>query len=399
MSSAGVEIPGAAKLEYAGPAAPRKWSTGHIRVLDGLRGIAVLGVMFYHFLGTAPACEGWAVYVQKAAGWGWCGVDLFFVLSGFLITGILLDAKGSPTYFKSFYVRRVLRIFPLYYGVLLVVAVCMRVPPVSRFFGFEDIRASLWWMCAYLSNFVLAVRHDKTAFGPIGHFWSLAVEEHFYIVWPAIVWACSRRQLAWACAAVAVGALAVRCGMVLTGGADEGPYMLTPCRVDGLALGALLALIVRGGLPVARVRQWAWGFGSASLAALLVIGFRRGGFNHYGRAMNMAGFTLVAVAFTSSITLLISARPGSTVRKALEFPALLSVGRYSFAMYVLHMTCMRPYAEYLFPVRRLVTLLHSTNFGILTFALLCAGTTYLLALASWHLYEKHFLRLKRFFPY
>lgn len=398
-SSVGVQAAGVERLEYPGAATRRAWSTGHIRVLDGLRGIAVLGVMFYHFLGVAPACQGWAAHVQKAAGWGWCGVDLFFVLSGFLITGILLDAKGSPNYFKSFYVRRVLRIFPLYYGVLLAVAVCMRIPAASHFFGFEDVRASLWWMSAYLSNFILAARHDKTVFGPIGHFWSLAVEEHFYIVWPAIVWFCSRRQLAWACVIFAGGALAVRCAMVLSAGANEAPYMLTPCRVDGLALGALLALIVRGDVPVARVRHWAWLLGAVSLAALLVIGVKRGGFNHYGRTMNMAGFTLLAVAFTSAVALLISAGPGSWARKALEFPALLSVGRYSFAMYVLHQTCMRPYDGYLFPPARLGHLLHSSNLGILTFALLCAVATYLLALASWHLYEKHFLRLKRFFPY
>ncbi|MDB5303995.1 MAG: oatA 2, partial [Phycisphaerales bacterium] len=76
--------------QVAGQGPPRNWSAGHILVLDGLRGVAVLGVMFYHFLGVARPCTGWAASVQKAASWGWCGVDLFFVLSGFLITGILL---------------------------------------------------------------------------------------------------------------------------------------------------------------------------------------------------------------------------------------------------------------------------------------------------------------------
>ncbi|MDB5172193.1 MAG: oatA 2 [Phycisphaerales bacterium] len=385
--------------QVAGQGPPRNWSAGHILVLDGLRGVAVLGVMFYHFLGVARPCTGWAASVQKAASWGWCGVDLFFVLSGFLITGILLDAKGSHNYFKTFYVRRVLRIFPLYYGVLAAVAVAMRIPAVSRFFGFEDIRASLWWMSAYLGSFVLTVRHDKNMFGPIGHFWSLAVEEHFYIVWPAIVWACTRRRLTVACLAFAAMALISRCVLVLKAGANEAPYMLTPCRVDGLALGALLALIVRSKLPVNLVRQWAWVLGAASAAALVGVGLKRGGFNHYGRTMNMAGFTLLAVAFTAAIALLISARPASRIRKALETPALLSVGRYSFAMYVLHQTCARPFKEYLFPADKLGGLLHSANLGILTYALLAAGATYLLALGSWHLYEKHFLRLKKLFPY
>ncbi len=119
-------------------------------------------------------------------GVGWCGVDLFFVLSGFLITGILLDAKGSSkTYFTSFYVRRILRIFPLYYGIIALVAIGAAIPSVSVYFGFDKITASLGWMDIFLSNFIVAWRHDKNAFGPLNHFWSLAVEEHFYLVWPA----------------------------------------------------------------------------------------------------------------------------------------------------------------------------------------------------------------------
>jgi peptidoglycan/LPS O-acetylase OafA/YrhL len=115
-----------------------RWSTGHILVLDGLRGCAVLAVMLYHF--TAPEillpATGFARRVQNLFGVGWCGVDLFFVLSGFLITGILLDAKGhSKTYFKSFYVRRILRIFPLYYGVILLVAIGRHSSFVSDVFG------------------------------------------------------------------------------------------------------------------------------------------------------------------------------------------------------------------------------------------------------------------------
>ena len=218
--------------------------------------------MFYHFLfrDTLRECTGWASPLQTMASWGWCGVDLFFVLSGFLITGILIDAKESrsPNYFKSFYVRRSLRIFPLYYGVVTLVACAMMWPGVSEWFGFDEIRASLGWMFAYLGNFYLAF-HNKNDFGPIGHFWSLAVEEHFYLAWPALVWICTRRQFAIVCCTFVVGAVALRTGIVLRHGETHASYLLTPCRVDGLAMGGLLALLVRTNIPVSRARQMAGG--------------------------------------------------------------------------------------------------------------------------------------------
>ncbi|HZL34886.1 MAG TPA: acyltransferase [Tepidisphaeraceae bacterium] len=406
--SAALNIPTELQLPGSAPASPsgqRTWSTGHIRVLDGLRGCAVLAVMLYHF--TAPEMTyragGFAGRIQRVAGAGWCGVDLFFVLSGFLITGILLDAKGSTTYFKSFYVRRVLRIFPLYYGVIALVALALASPSISQFFGFEDIKASLGWMCLFLGNFVMALRHDKTAFGPMGHFWSLCVEEHFYMVWPAVVLLCTRRQLTLACIGFMFGAFAMRCGVALHLGSTRGmdlTYMLTPCRVDGLAMGAVLASAVRGNLAVARVRNWAWIAGGLSLALILALGFRRtgGGFSHYGRAMNTGGFTLFAIFFTCVIALLISAYPGSMGRRAMEWTPLRSLGRYSFAMYVFHLILMRPFTL-IYPFDRLTRVLGSQNLPILVFAVLSITCTYGLAWLSWHLYERNFLQLKRFFPY
>jgi len=401
-------------LQYASPSRtdsrdPR-WSTGHIRVLDGLRGCAVLAVMLYHF--TAPEitlrATGFARRVQDFFAVGWCGVDLFFVLSGFLITGILLDAKGhSKTYFRSFYVRRVLRIFPLYYGVILLVAIGCRSQAVSNFFGFNQtphhsaITSSLWWMVAFLQNFVMSIRHAKGAFGPMGHFWSLAVEEHFYMVWPALVWICSRRGLAAACVAFVIGALIVRTELAFHNRISFAPYLLSPCRVDGLAMGALMALIVRSSLSVDLVRNWAWGLGVPSLILIVALGFRggsSGGFSHYGRAMTTAGFSMFAILFASVIALAVSAPAGSRGRAFLEWVPLRSVGRYSFAMYIFHLLFLRPFTI-LFPVGRLGHILHSTNMGIFAFAILACIATYCLGFLSWNLYEQNFLRLKRLFPY
>jgi peptidoglycan/LPS O-acetylase OafA/YrhL len=383
---------------------PHRWSTGHIRVLDGLRGCAVLSVIFYHFLGADDPrnhpVTGFAAIIQRIFGAGWCGVDLFFVLSGFLITGILLDAKGtSKTYFRSFYMRRVLRIFPLYYGVVIFTAFARHNAMLRDFFGFEDVRASLGWMYAYLSNFAMASYHNKTLFGPMGHFWSLAVEEHFYLVWPALVWLCTRRQLAIACGLFVVGAFVLRCGLAIHDHTTYATYLLSPCRVDGLALGALLAMIVRSGLDVGRLRAWAWIAGSVCLVLIVALGLRGGGgFTHYGRAMGTGGFSLFAVFFTSVMILAISAHPRSLARRALEWGPLMSVGRYSFAMYVLHLFCLRPFSR-IFPIDRLNHFLHSPNLALLAFALLAAIATYILAWLSWHLYEQNFLKLKRLFPY
>ena len=383
---------------------PRRWSGGHIKALDGLRGCAVLAVMFYHFMApelTAHAHGGLVLWLQKASAVGWCGVDLFFVLSGFLITGILLDAKGSQTYFKSFYVRRILRIFPLYFGVITAAFIGSHIRAVSDLFGFEDVTASFAWLYAFLSNVYVSIHHNKNAFGPMGHFWSLAVEEHFYMIWPALVYLCSRRQLAVACAVMVVGALALRCGLALAYPVNYASYMLTPCRVDGLALGGLLAMIVRSHLDVTVIRRWAGVVASFCFVLILLLGFRdsrSGGFSHYGRAMTTAGFTLFTFFFTSVIALAVSGKSGAWGRRLTENAVLMSVGKYSFAMYILHLLFLRPFSR-LFPIDRLSHLLHWADGGLLCFAVLSMVSTYLLAWLSWTLYEQNFLRLKRFFPY
>ena len=163
---------------------------GHIPALDGVRGLAVLMVMTFHFFQR----DDWRhIPIGRAltsiSHIGQTGVDLFFVLSGFLITGILLDAKGSPHYFRTFYVRRVLRIFPLQYVALafffFVLPLIANVPWVP--FGDQ-----LWgWL--YAIN--LHTTFSSTEARLPGHFWSLAVEEHFYFIWPAVVLMCSRRRI------------------------------------------------------------------------------------------------------------------------------------------------------------------------------------------------------------
>src|SRR6185503_15568764 len=137
--------------------------------------------------------------VTKITGYGVWGVDLFFVLSGFLITGILLETKGRPGYFRNFYIRRTLRIVPLYYAVL---ALLFFVLPIGMFAQYDasllQMHSVQGWLWSYLSNYRLG---PETSFSIpyVSHFWSLAVEEHFYLLWPTVILLLSRRAALWGC--------------------------------------------------------------------------------------------------------------------------------------------------------------------------------------------------------
>jgi peptidoglycan/LPS O-acetylase OafA/YrhL len=163
----------------------------YIPAFDGLRAVAIIGVLLFHLGGTTFSV-------------GWTGVILFFVLSGYLITGILLDAKGSGGYFRNFYIRRALRIFPAYYLVLLLTAATIYiVAPTSPVFGpgaFE------WnYFIFYVQNYWLGIQAYQTPLaGILGHTWTLAIEEQFYLIWPAIVYFLGRRALVVFCIALLV---------------------------------------------------------------------------------------------------------------------------------------------------------------------------------------------------
>ena len=170
----------------------------HLPALDGVRGFAVLGVACSHLFPATPHSP-LEAFVHSTFAFGASGVDLFFVLSGFLITGILFDSLPDPGFFRKFYARRVLRIFPLYYGVLAAFAVAALV------FGL-NFHHQLLSLALYLQNTHLVAQPIRDYFGPTGlplpHFWSLAIEEQFYLVWPVTVYFLrTRHRLLIFCAA------------------------------------------------------------------------------------------------------------------------------------------------------------------------------------------------------
>ena len=207
--------------------------------LDSLRGVAVLLVLFFHgFASPADAYKfsGAARLFFAAAVGGWTGVNLFFVLSGFLITGILFDSTSRPDYYSRFYIRRALRILPAFYLLLLLLSVLPRTGLFEqRHVGWPFILLSFF----YLANFT-------TLFGVPGQYavlWSLAVEEHFYLLWPWIIRKLSSRAAMWCAAAIVLACPALRACTYMLGYQFGARY--TWLVADGLALGSIFALLAR----------------------------------------------------------------------------------------------------------------------------------------------------------
>jgi peptidoglycan/LPS O-acetylase OafA/YrhL len=294
-----------------------------IAPLDGLRGLAVLAVILYHASLFEPPSAGAAAVLRAAARLGWAGVDLFFVLSGFLITRILADSRGALNYFRVFYARRFLRIFPLYYASLFLLVLAFRV----------GAGESVWYWL-YASNVKMTL--DGWPATPLSHFWSLAVEEQYYLVWPLVVSLLPRRALVVLCGGLVLLVPAARAAGYVLGAPDLGLYVLTPFRLDALAAGSLLALVVPG-LP--EPRRWVphavATLALATLATGLVVSRAKDAF--WGTPpMLTLGFTFLAVAFGAVVFLAVALPRGSWLPRVLEWSPLRAAGKVSYAMYVFH---------------------------------------------------------------
>ena len=371
-----------------------------LEALDGLRGLAILLVVLHNSGTVNGALSSIALKIGAfLVAPGWVGVQLFFALSGFLITRLLLQSKQAKGYFRRFYMRRVLRIFPLYYLALVVVLVIAPNVPGLEALGESGPRSSLWYW-TYLVNWV---QPFGGLVNSLGHFWSLAVEEQFYLVWPVLVLVLGARWLARLCAALVVGSLLVRIAVfqvLPAGAAAQAAYQLTISRCDALALGALVAMAIRDPFVIASVRRWVsrlWIVVAVALVALVVV---QHGLNPLEFPVVTFGQTLVALLATALVLWCADPQPAgvpSFVARTMRAGWLRRIGRYSYSIYIVHVpitVLTRPYV-----VRAL-------SFGTASSRVAAhvayVGGVFLLsygiAMVTWYAIEQPFLNLKRFFP-
>lgn len=367
-----------------------------IPALDGLRGIAVLMVIGFHHGDRMTGTLGTALGpIISFGGLGWAGVDLFFVLSGFLITGILIRTRGRADYLSAFYTRRTLRIFPLYYATLVAV-----------FFVLPALGVVTWqlsgqdqaWFWTYLANWYIP---DPTAPSPGGLsiFWSLAVEEQFYLVWPAVVMLTPTRWLPRAIGTLFLASAVSRVILVVSGVLTPiETYMFTITRLDGLAAGALLAtLLARGESPSrAHYRNLL----IVSAAVVILVRLAQGTWRELAPLTAPLVFPAVAIMFASMLGLAIGLGEAHRWPRFLAHPILRFFGRYSYALYVFHVLVLFAVAEIL-PNRLGENWFAAdlARFG-LTALVMSVSVSITLSVLSWHLFERHFLALKdRLFPH
>jgi len=369
--------------------------------LDGLRALAVLMVFYEHYLNFRPGL-----------GWGWTGVDIFFVLSGFLITGILYDTRNTAHRFRNFYVRRTLRIFPLYYAVLIA---ALLLTPI-----FHWVWHPAWYLWPfYLGNYArfiwlsdfakntLTLEHLRSSvqfhtpfFFYLGHFWSLCVEEQFYLVWPLIVFFVKDRvRLRNLCIAVCALSLVARIACLYLVPQPyiqaELFYRLTPLRADALLFGGLLALMLRG--PEA---QW---FSRILRPALYVFVAGFAIFEIISRllvhhvyyptvtapGLSTIGFTLIDLF--AGILILLSLEPSTLLYRVFTLKPLRRLGQMSYGFYVFHDI---PHVAYTMLVSRLLGPFRSDGYVV---ALVALVGTLTLSYLSYRFFETPFLRLKERF--
>ena len=391
---ASIDSETAAPLRAADPATDRAASASirpHWPALDGLRGTAILAVLICHYSALLPRSARWPGVLQN----GWAGVDLFFVLSGFLITGILFDAKGSRHYFRNFYARRVLRIFPLYYGFLAVLLLVLMFCGVAEWSS--QLRTAQPWLWTYTANFWIAAQKQWSRWAEIVMpLWSLSVEEQFYLVWPLVVFCFSRRALMRICLGIMMGVLVLRLILAAHGTDWFALYTWTPTRADSLAAGALLALLMQPPDAVQRLRKIA-GYAGA-IAALLMLLLSPGFDPTRHPWLRVFLYSVLAILFAA--LLFWSIDRGSLRGWAVRFyelRVLRIIGRYSYGIYILHLPLMYLSVAALTRWRVYDPAGNSWSMA-LGMVVLNVMLTSAAAVVSFHGYEKHFLKLKRWFP-
>ncbi len=372
--------------------------------LDGVRGLAILAVLLSHaatIIGVFPT-TGLGRIVRHITIPCWGGVDLFFALSGFLITGILIRGRRGDRYFTSFYARRVLRIFPIYYLFLMIsLLVCTQVPSFSHSVASGDAHLPVTTaqrVCyfLYLQNIPYFWPEWSTGLvGLWGAYWSLAVEEQFYFLWPTLVRFLRLRWLYWMCLAALLAAPCLRHWVAPITGDSLGMLQFPLSRLDGLFAGAALALYRElNGRPLPLRWGLVWGgLGTGILffiAAFHPYELTSPGF--FFDRIGISGFALIGMG-------LITATQHSLprVERVLVSRPLLALGKYSYGIYVYHVAVFLLFERIGGRMSEVFAGRLSVLYGVM-FCSVAMFLTFGLAYLSYEVIEKRFLALKRFFP-
>jgi peptidoglycan/LPS O-acetylase OafA/YrhL len=333
--------------------------------LDAIRGVAILLVILHNQGDQYPS-----LHLQRVFANGWMGVDLFFVLSGFLITGILVDTKQAEGYLKNFYIRRCLRIWPLYYSVILFMFVVVPFLRPSDAHTLKESSSPWWAYPLFLQNFLIPIPTNGA--GPLGVTWSLAIEEQFYLVWPWVVRYCSEAQLR----RIAIWAICLSPALrFYLSFHHVNLYTNVFCRLDGLMAGALLALALRSVTfrPAEFVKP-AW----IALVIAVPLAFVLEALN-----ARWIVYSLSAVASASFVYLSLFATQ-AWLRKALTNRFMVYTGTISYGLYLLHKI---PFD--------MAKAFHLDRHPLLVLPLVLIAC-YATAALSWNLLERPVLKFKRF---
>jgi peptidoglycan/LPS O-acetylase OafA/YrhL len=368
----------------------------HNPALDGVRGLAILCVLAYHLVYINSNINTplyiWARALRDSL---WCGVDIFFALSGFLITGILVRTLDAPGYFRNFYGRRTLRIFPLYYLVILIVLACT--PWLHITWGRQ-----LWRLLTYTNHPFPPLHTTYWSFYFGGNvtfvnFWSLHIEEQFYLIWPFIVYSFRQpRRLLVIAAALSLFSIALRITLAAWGAPYVGLYSSLASRADSLLIGASLALLLYTSVRH-RVLQAAPFVLSALLPVLAIIFFMHRGLLWENASLILFSlqFTLISICATALIAVCLD--NSSWVSRLFAMPILRFFGKYSYGMYIFHsilpifyMSAFLSLIAPLAPHPAIQSLLRT---------LVELATTVAVSVLSFKFVEARFLRLKRYFSY
>jgi peptidoglycan/LPS O-acetylase OafA/YrhL len=365
-----------------------------ILVLDGIRGLAIAMVLVWHYF-TVPLSESASPvlrFLSNITLQSWSGVDLFFVLSGFLIGGILIDAKSSQHYFRTFYIRRAFRILPIY------VVACLAYFPVSRWAvsGFQGTMkpAMPWYIYAtFTQNLWLASGRWHVWLSPT---WSLAIEEQFYLTLPLLIWLVPAKHL-WKVATTGVIAVlefrSIAYLQFYPHWSEVAFYVLSPFRADGLLLGVLAAILMRNParLSFVRERRKALVLVGAFLAAALAWCTWKG-WGVMSAAMSTVGYTMLGAFYL--VLLLLTIASSGTLQRIFSYRALRWLGTIAYGLYLIHVPALD--LSFRLFEHRGPRLAHAFDLVPLTMAL---GGSLLLAHLSWTLFESRLVRYGHRFVY